>query len=193
MSNRPAISGVVLAGGRGRRMGGQDKGWVSYRGRPLVEWTIERLAPQVDELFISANRNLDRYAALGHPVLRDPLPDYPGPLAGILAALRRARHPLLLVVPCDTPAIPLDLAQRLHQALVAADAEIARVHDGRRWQPLHALLRTHLADDLAMALAGGERRLTQWQARHRLARADYADLPQAFCNLNDMTALQSST
>jgi molybdopterin-guanine dinucleotide biosynthesis protein A len=107
---------VVLAGGLGRRMGGADKGLIEYQGRPLIEWALAALASQVDEIFISANRNLDRYAAYGYRVLPDTLPDFPGPLAGVLAALEAVDTGWLLVVPCDTPHLPADLASRLLQA-----------------------------------------------------------------------------
>ncbi len=184
-----SIAGVILAGGRGRRMGGQDKGLLPLHGRPLVAHLIERLAPQVDELLISANRNLDAYQAFGLPVVSDNLEGFQGPLAGILAALRRVRHPWLLVVPCDTPLVPADLAARLQTAAEAQRRPAAVVHDGERLQPLHLLVSTHLADDLGAWLAGGGRRLESWLERHRPAVADFSDQPHAFVNLNTPEAL----
>ncbi len=115
--NRPA--GLILAGGRGRRVGGQDKGLMPYRGRPLVEWVLERLAPQVEEICISANRNLDAYRRYGCPVLPDTLPEYPGPLAGLREGLAAVAADWLLAVPCDVPHLPLDCAQRLLAAAMA--------------------------------------------------------------------------
>ncbi len=116
-AGKPA--GLILAGGRGRRVGGQDKGLMPYRGRPLVEWVLERLAPQVDEICISANRNLDAYRRYGYPVLPDTLPEYPGPLAGLREGLAAVAAEWVLAVPCDVPNLPLDCAQRL---LLAAGA-----------------------------------------------------------------------
>ena len=183
------VAGAILAGGRGRRMGGEDKGLIPFRGRPLVAHLIERLAPQVDELLISANRNLDAYQALGLPVVSDDLEGFQGPLAGILAVLRRVQRPWLVVVPCDTPLVPSDLVTRLLEAARRQDRPAAVVHDGRRLQPLHLLLATDLADDLSTWLDDGGRRLESWLERHQPAVADFSDQPEAFANLNTPEAL----
>ena len=119
------ITGVVLAGGLGRRMGGSDKGLEELRGRPLAAWVVERLAPQVDELLISANRNGGRYAALGHRVLGDRIAGFAGPLAGLHAALEAAAHPLVATVPCDSPFLPGDLISRLLSALTAPGTKLS--------------------------------------------------------------------
>jgi len=119
------VTGVVLAGGRGQRMGEADKGLQPLRGRSLVEWVLERVDPQVDDLLIIANRNLERYLELGYPVLRDRIPDFAGPLAGLQAGLTQTRSELVLLVPCDTPLLPADLVSRLAAALRQADAEVA--------------------------------------------------------------------
>ena len=113
------ITGVILAGGLGRRMGGIDKGLQALRGRPMVAWVVERLAPQVDELLINANQNGERYAAFGHRVVPDRIPDFAGPLAGLHAALSAAAHPLVATAPCDSPFLPEDLISRLFLALTA--------------------------------------------------------------------------
>ncbi len=176
------LAAVVLAGGRGTRMGGVDKGWVDYRGRPLVAWVLDALASQVSEIVISANRTLDRYAATGHRVLPDTLPDYPGPLAGVLAAMRAVREPWLLVVPCDVPHLPADLAARLLDAARAADSPIAVAADPARVHHACFLARTALADDLAAYLARGERAVHRWQAAHRPAVARFDDA--GFANFN---------
>jgi molybdopterin-guanine dinucleotide biosynthesis protein A len=120
------ITGVILAGGRGRRMGGVDKGLQELRGRPLLAWVIERFGPQVDELLINTNQNGDRYAVFGHRVLADQIPDFAGPLAGLHAALTAATHSLLATVPCDAPFLPDDLVLRLLQALTASGARPRR-------------------------------------------------------------------
>ncbi|AHF02865.1 molybdopterin-guanine dinucleotide biosynthesis protein A [Marichromatium purpuratum 984] len=179
-----AITGVILAGGRARRMDGMDKGLVAVAGRPLIEWVLAALRPQVDNILISANRNLARYSDYGYPVIRDPLPDYPGPLAGILGALRAAPTGWILTLPCDDPTPPRDLLARLRAALNEQGGVIACAHDGERPQPLHALLPTALAPDLADYLADGERRLWTWLTRYRLAHAFYNASTWPDLNLN---------
>lgn len=147
-------------------MGGADKGLVDYRGRPLVEWVLAALAPQADEIVISANRNLDRYAATGHRVVPDTLPDFPGPLAGVLAALRAVEAAWLLVTPCDTPHLPSDLAARLLAAAHAAHTPLAVAADDARTHHICFVMRTDLANDLEATLARGERAVHRWQAQH---------------------------
>lgn len=191
---REQITGLILAGGRARRMGGQDKGLIPLAGRPLIAWVIAALQPQVGRILISANRNQAAYAAFGHPVIGDEavgeaLAGFQGPLAGIAAALSVAETPWLLTLPCDAPLPPVDLAARLAAALVhggsaRATSDLAVAWDGARIQPVHALLSRSLLPDLLTFLAAGERRLETWQARHHPAIADFSDCPQAFLNLN---------
>lgn len=145
-------------------MGGADKGLVEFRGRPLVEWVLDALAPQVDTLVISANRNLERYAAYGHRVVPDTLPDYPGPLAGVQAALDAVDARWLLVTPCDTPHLPADLALRLLGAARAGNVPLAVATDGSRIHHSCFLVRTDQRDHLAAFLASGERAVRHWQA-----------------------------
>lgn len=185
-----ALTGVVLAGGRARRLGGVDKGLLPIGGRPLIAWTLAALAPQVSAVLINANRHLERYAEFGHPVVADSIPDYQGPLAGFLAAMRAARTDWILTLPCDGPQPPSDLAARLIAALIEQDAELAVATDGRRHQSVHALLPVALADDLECFLAQGGRRVEDWQRGHRLALADFSDQPEAFGNLNTPDDLQ---
>ena len=179
------ITGVILAGGRGRRLGGQDKGLIPFGGRPLVAWIIAALQPQVGRILINANRNTEAYGALGYPVVGDLLEGFQGPLAGIATAMAVAETPWILTLPCDGPHPPADLAQRLAAALTQTDAEIAVARDAERVQPVHALLPVALAPSLHRYLAAGERRLDAWQARHRLALADFSDCPLGFANLNN--------
>jgi molybdopterin-guanine dinucleotide biosynthesis protein A len=190
-----AVTGLVLAGGRGARMGGLDKGLQAWHGRPLAAHVVARLAPQVASVMISANRNAAAYAALAARVLADEQPGFPGPLAGILAGLRAAPTPWLAVVPCDAPRLPADLVARLAAGLRdgAAGAVARRTHaDGRqRLEPVCCLLATALADDLAAALAAGERRAAAWVARHA-APVDF-DRPgdaDAFANFNTLAELE---
>ncbi|MEO8300073.1 MAG: molybdenum cofactor guanylyltransferase MobA [Burkholderiales bacterium] len=193
---RADITGLVLAGGAGQRMGGQDKGLLPYQGRPLVAHAIERLQPQVGTLLISANRHLADYAGFGWPLVQDGVnePDIPsrraGPLAGLLAGLEACTTPWLLSVPCDCPRFPLDLAQRLGQALVEADAALAiaatpataQARAGRH--PVFCLLHTRLREPLAAYLAAGGRRLEGWCVdEQRGAVVEFADTA-AFDNLN---------
>ncbi|WP_290786277.1 molybdenum cofactor guanylyltransferase MobA [Halomonas sp.] len=176
------LTGLILAGGQGRRMGGVDKGLVAFHDRPLVAHVRERLAGQVAEVLINANRSQARYASLADRVIEDAEGGFQGPLMGIYSGLRAAATPWLVVVPCDTPALPEDLVARLVAGL--GDADIAVACDGERLHPVVALIRTALADDLAAALAGGERKIDRWYARHAWRRVDFSDCPAAFANLN---------
>jgi molybdenum cofactor guanylyltransferase len=184
------LTGIVLAGGRARRLGGVDKGLLPVGGQPLIAWTLAALAPQVGTILINANRHLERYAEFGYPVITDSIPDYQGPLAGFLAAMRAARTDWILTLPCDGPQPPSDLAARLIAALIEQQAELAVATDGRRHQSIHALMPVALADDLEHFLTQGGRRVEDWQRRHRLALADFSDRPEAFGNLNTPDELQ---
>lgn len=191
MPNPEEIAAIVLAGGRGRRMDERDKGLVALAGRPLAAWVCQRLADQVDELVISANRNLGDYAALGHPVVTDDLPGQPGPLAGILAAATRTTADWLLVVPCDTPFLPADLAARLLYAAHTAGTSLTRAADPERSQYAIMLLNRRLLPDLAATLATGKRRVQDWQARHQPAEVHFEEAG-AFFNVNSPDDLRQA-
>ncbi|WP_310447271.1 molybdenum cofactor guanylyltransferase MobA [Thiobacillus sp.] len=163
-AEQPRVAAVILAGGLGRRMGGVDKGLIEYRGRPLIEWALDTLTPQADPLVISANRNLERYAAYGHRVLPDTLPDFPGPLAGVLAALEAVRADWLLVTPCDTPHLPPDLAAQLLHAAQQHKVPLAVAADATRIHHSCFIVRTEQRDNLVAFLARGERAVRHWQA-----------------------------
>ena len=178
------MSGIVLAGGRGRRMGEVDKGWIELAGRPLVQHVLGRFAPQVDDLVISANRSLERYRALGHVVVTDILSDFAGPLAGLHAALPHTHHDLVATVPCDCPRLPLDLVVRLRTALESAQADIAVAWAGGRVQPVFCLCRRSVWESLDTFLASGERKVEAWHARLQHAQAQFDDQPDAFRNIN---------
>ncbi len=189
MSVAERVAAVVLAGGQGRRMGGADKGLVDYRGRPLVEWVLDAVAPQVGEVVISANRNLEHYAAYGHRVLADTLPGFPGPLAGVLAALDAVSAEWLLVVPCDTPHLPKDLALRLLGAAQLEHVPLAVAADAARLHHSCFLVRTDQHAALAAYLARGERAVRHWQAG--LASTAVHFDAAAFANLNRPDDLQA--
>jgi molybdopterin-guanine dinucleotide biosynthesis protein A len=186
------ITGLVLAGGRGSRMGGVDKGLQNHRGMALALHALMRLQPQVGTAMINANRNLGAYEAMGVPVWPDAMPDYPGPLAGLLTGLERCETPFLASVPCDTPNFPTDLVARLSAALVQADAEIAMAaapEDGTlRTQPVFCLLKADLLGSLVHYLQGGQRKIDRWTAQHRCVVVEFDD-PEAFFNANTLAEL----
>lgn len=180
---QPPISAIILAGGAGRRMGGQDKGLVKFHDLPLVAHVLARILPQVDEILISANRNLDDYRALGYPVVIDALDGFQGPLAGVLAGLHAAHHEWVLTAPCDTPQLPADLVQHLAAPLLTGHAKIVIASAGGRAHPAIMICARRLADDLGKYLAEGGRAVHAWQARHRTATIEFPDAA-AFINVN---------
>jgi molybdopterin-guanine dinucleotide biosynthesis protein A len=191
--HRTDITGLVLAGGRGSRMGGIDKGLQPHHGRLLAQWALDRLAPQVGAVALNANRHLDTYAAWGAPVWPDALADFPGPLAGFLAGLQQASTPYLVTVPCDTPGFPADLVDRLSAGLQAAGAAVAiaaTIEAGQpQLHPVFCLLATHLRDDLAAYLRGGDRQIARW-CRQQGAAVVHFDDSAAFANANTLAELQ---
>jgi molybdenum cofactor guanylyltransferase len=200
--DKDQITGIVLAGGRGSRMGGVDKGLQTYKGTSLIKHTLLGLQPQVGHLLINANRNLDVYNALGTEfsaeVLTDSLADFPGPLAGFLVGLQHCKTPLLMTVPCDTPRFPADLTSRLAGALVQQHADIAMVSSPDeegilRHQPVFCLMRKELLGSLQTFTSAGGRKIGAWAAQHTLARVDFNqahDDPKAFYNANTLQDLQ---
>lgn len=185
-----AIAGVILAGGRGQRLGGVDKGLAPFRGRPLIEYAIAALRPQVSCLMISANRNQQTYAAYGFPVIADTRADYCGPLAGILSALHAADKPFLLSVPCDAPALSPVLVERLAAALAGADAGVSVAFCDGKMQPVFCLMRCTLAESLQEYLHEGGRTVGQWMRRQQAVMADFSDTPEAFENINTREILE---
>lgn len=179
MSKPKDVTGVILAGGEGRRMGGEDKGWVPLQGLPLIKRAIERLRPQVDRIIISANRNIEAYEALGYPIFHDSTP-YMGPLGGIAACLRNIDTEYALVVPTDAPLIPLDLVTILRQH---QPANLILCEDKKRLQPLFGLYHRSLAESIEDFLKRGERKLTLWCEQQSPVRVTIGD-NNAFTNLN---------
>ncbi|RZT41621.1 molybdenum cofactor guanylyltransferase MobA [Cupriavidus agavae] len=195
MIARDDITGLILAGGRGSRMGGVDKGLQPFQGQPLVRHTLARLAPQAGTLLISANRNADTYAALGLPVIHDDLPGFAGPLAGMLAALAQCRTGWMVTAPCDTPFLPLDLVARLARAIEAEGADLAiplvEEADGRqRLQPVFCLMPATAAASLRAYVEAGHRKIETWVTAQRLARVPFDDAT-AFSNINTLDELRA--
>ncbi len=188
-----AITGVILAGGKGRRMGGADKGLQLLLGRPLVQWVLERLRPQVEQVVISANRNFERYRELGCPVVTDLTPGYAGPLAGLQAAMEGAVTPLVLTVPCDSPRLPADLASRLLEALESASSDLAVPRAGDRAHRAFCLVRRELLPQLDAFLAGGGRKLGLWYESLNAVEVDFDDQAAAFDNINSLAELDRLT
>ena len=190
-----AITGLVLAGGLGRRMGGVDKGLQPLRGRPMIAHVLERLAPQVDIVLINANQNAEAYAAVGAAhdarVVPDIVGGFAGPLAGLHAGLAACTTPLIITVPCDSPFLPLDLVARLRDALLANDARLAVARTGTQAHPVFALVDARVRDNLTAFLEGGGRKIDAWYASLPVVEVPFDDEPEAFENINTREELKA--
>ncbi|WP_310609493.1 molybdenum cofactor guanylyltransferase MobA [Limnohabitans sp.] len=198
-----AITGLILAGGRGSRMGGVDKGLQNFNGIPLALHALMRLGPQVESVMVNANRNLSAYESFGASVWPDASTDFAGPLSGFLVGLERAETPYVLTVPCDTPRLPLDLAERLAAAMVRENADIAMAaapeteDHGQtqiRAQPVFCLLKIELSESLVKFTHAGGRKIDAWTAQHKTVVVPFdapGDDPLAFANINTLTELQA--
>lgn len=192
LSTQPPIAtltGVVLAGGKARRMGGSDKGLIQFRGRPLVAYALDVLTQVAGTVLINANRNRADYARLGYPVIGDGNERYDGPLAGMLAALRAATTPYVLVVPCDCPLLRPEHLRRLYDTLLAERAGACVAHDGVWLNPVFVVLERNLADSLQDFMDRGERKIDLWLQQHKLAVVDFSTEPDLFRNANTPTEL----
>lgn len=178
------VTGIVLAGGMGRRMGGMDKGLLPFQGKPMVAHVLQRLRPQVAEILVNANREIDAYAQFGFPVIPDAIGGYAGPLAGLHCGLSAAHHPLAVTVPCDSPFLPLDLVARLHAALQQNDADLAVARTGDQPHPVFCLCRTSVLPNLTQFLAGGGRKIDAWYASLNTVEVAFDDEAEAFANIN---------
>jgi molybdenum cofactor guanylyltransferase len=185
------VTGVVLAGGLGRRMGGVDKGLKVLRGKSMAEWVIERFGPQVDELLINANQNIDAYAAFGHRVIPDAIAGYAGPLAGLHRGLTEARYDLVATVPCDSPFLPCDLVSRLLARLEENRAELAVARTGEQPHPVFSLCRRSVLDNLTTFLENGGRKIDAWYSALRIVEVPFDDNPDAFSNINTEAELSA--
>jgi molybdopterin-guanine dinucleotide biosynthesis protein A len=182
------VSGIVLAGGQGRRMGGVDKGLQLLRGKPMIEWVLERLAPQVGEIIVNANQNLEIYAKYGHRVVSDEIAGFAGPLAGLHAGLKAAANPLVLTVPCDSPFLPTDLVSRLTKSLGEKDLAVARTGD--QPHPVFALMKRQVRESLEAFLAAGGRKIDAWYAALKVVEVSFDDEADAFRNINTLDELK---
>lgn len=178
------VTGLVLAGGQGSRMGGVDKGLQPFRGKPMVAHVLEALVPQVDEILVNANRNPGEYERFGHRVIADEVPGFAGPLAGFERGLAHARGALVVTAPCDSPFLPGDLVARLRQGLESAGAELAVAKTGDQAHPVFCLLRRDLHASLSAFLASGQRKIDRWYAAHRFVEVPFDDEADAFLNIN---------
>ena len=178
------FTGLVLAGGEARRMGGKDKGLIRLAGRPMVQFVLVSLSRQVGHVIISANRHRQDYTRFGYPVIADDSQGFCGPLAGMASGLKAAQTPFLVTVPCDSPFVPDDLVQRLYAGLLQADAEISVAHDGDRMHPVFALMKTTLRDSIVAFLENGDRKIDKWFMQHKLAITNFSDKPETFMNIN---------
>ncbi len=183
------ITAVILAGGKGSRLGGLDKGLVIYQDQPIIEHILTAISPQVGSIVINANRNQHTYAGYGYPVISDELSGYQGPLAGISAAMSQVSTPYILTLPCDGPFVSADFANRLKQALMNNNTDLAVAHDGERMQPTHALMSVKLLTSLNTWLQSGERSIHQWFDDQEHALADFSDTPEIFYNINTVEQL----
>jgi molybdopterin-guanine dinucleotide biosynthesis protein A len=186
-SGMTGVSGIVLAGGLGRRMGGVDKGLQPLRGKPMALWVIERLAPQVDEVLINANQNLDAYRAFG-VVVPDEISGFAGPLAGLHAGMKAARNEFVVTVPCDSPFLPGNLVSRLRAHLGNNDISVAKT--GNQAHPVFALVRTACLKNLEEFLAGGGRKIDAWYGALKHVEVPFDDQADAFRNINTREELQ---
>jgi molybdenum cofactor guanylyltransferase len=197
------ITGLILAGGRGSRMGGVDKGLQNFNGMPLALHALMRLGPQVETVMVNANRNLSAYESFGASVWPDASADFAGPLSGFLVGLERCETPYLLTVPCDTPRLPLDLAERLAQALVREDADMAMAAapeiNGQgqtelRSQPVFCLMKVAMLESLVAFTHAGGRKIDAWTDQHKTLLVPFDaphDDPLAFANVNTLQELQT--
>ena len=190
--DKQSITAVILAGGKGRRLEGQDKGLIIYQNKMLIQHVIERIQPQVFDIVINANRNQETYETFGYSVIRDEMKDFQGPLAGFATAMKSVKTDYILTLPCDGPALPLDLVTRMIDEINnVSDTQhcIAVAHDGVRMQTVHALIPVSLIDSLETFLSKGDRKVDRWYAEHKIVLVDFSDQPKAFFNINQKEQL----
>lgn len=185
------ITVVILAGGRGRRMHRQDKGLVVLDKRPLVEHVLAGIGPQNQNILINANQHLAEYRQYGYPVISDDMADFQGPLAGVATAMAQVDTPYILTLPCDAPFVAHNYQQKMWSALKSQQTDLAVAFDGKRLQPVHALLPVHLHAELVRFLAGNTRRVDAWYSQYAMGLVDFSQQVRMFCNLNTPEELQA--
>ena len=185
------ITGLILAGGRGSRMGSVDKGLQLFKAKPMVAHVLDRFAPQVDEILINANRSIDEYTSFGHRVIADAIDGFAGPLAGLHIGMTHATHPLVATVPCDSPFLPLDLIARLTAAMRQSDADLAVAKTFDQPHPVFCLVKTSLAPHLHAFLESGQRKIDKWYATLNVVEVAFDDQEAAFSNINTVEELKS--
>lgn len=178
------ITAVILAGGRGERMGGVDKGMLILQDKPLVQHVIDVIEPHVHEVVINANRHIDYYRGLGYRVVEDMFPGFAGPLAGIATSMHQVNTGWVLVAPCDVPGIPPDFTERLVEASARSNSGITVAHDGKHLQSAHLLLPVSLMPELDSWIVSGRRSIKEWLGIHDIGLADFSGDPDAFTNIN---------
>jgi len=183
ITNKSDITAVILAGGKGRRLGGQDKGLVEYQGKALIKHVLDKITPQVDHIIINANRNQSQYTDLGYTVISDDLSDFQGPLAGFAIAMKESKTEYIVTMPCDGPNLPSDYVARF-MAATSDNKTIIVANDGKRLQPVHALIPVSLIDSLIEFLESGDRKIDRWYAQNTMKTADFSDQPDVFFNVN---------
>ncbi|MFC1680590.1 molybdenum cofactor guanylyltransferase MobA [Pseudomonadota bacterium] len=178
------VTGIVLAGGRARRMGGIDKGLIDLDGMPMIAHVVRRLMPQVSGIIISANRNLTEYGEWTDRVVKDTIGDFDGPLAGMASGLDLVNTEFAATVPCDSPLLTKDLISRMYRECVSRAADIAVAHDGERLQPVFTMMRPSLGASILGFLESGERKIDKWFEQHAFISVDFSDRPESFLNIN---------
>ena len=189
MNNPTKITGVILAGGLARRMNNQDKGLITYKGRPMVSYAIAALTAIADQTIINANRNKEQYKAFGLPVVADQTDSFDGPLAGVLTAMIYTDADVLIVMPCDSPLIKAEHLQKLLATRVKNDADVAVAFDGERLHPVFLAIKSSLKTSLQDYLNGGQRKADHWLKQQKMVEADFSDEPEIFVNINTLTEL----
>jgi molybdopterin-guanine dinucleotide biosynthesis protein A len=187
-----SVTGLILAGGKGSRMGGVDKGLQAFRGKRLVDHVYERFAPQVGGVIINANQNHEEYKTFGVRVVSDAIGGFAGPLAGLHAGLSISKRPFLASVPCDSPFLPADLIERLYQRIDETGAELAVAKTGEQPHPVFSLMRRGVLDHLAEFLKGGGRKIDAWYATLNVVEVAFDDEADAFSNFNTLEELAAN-
>ena len=178
------VTGVILAGGKARRMGGCDKGLLIINNKTMVSYVVDALKPQVKTILINANRSTDEYKRLGYEVISDQLDDFQGPLAGVATAMSFAKTKYIFTCPCDGPLLAADIVSQLAAAFEDQSTEIAVAHNGKRLQPVYALIKCNLQDSLLNYLAQGERKIDRWFSKHNFKEVDFSHNQDCFININ---------